>query len=968
MTAPLNPHRHNYSLFGNARKDHINDTQVLSAQVGLEDEFTEEQRQAHQSKLLDARLNTFIDAMSTPFHWRKLQVGSFEMPYTNAPVPAVTDIPWGTQKSFSFNENKAFQKLKRDFARCDKSVRENFIKTLSDKLAEANTNTHFAAQNKLSRIEKRLKELDNNPKEIADLASLSELKDNDEKKSGLAKIRSQLFGETAAIQRKIAAIESPSSYQRHIADTSEGEKVTDRPLYVHKLRDRQKAQTFTAETPADAPLQTDASQAFKTKREIQEFTKQQFELFSNAISEFQKADRMAGVTDQQKEVAADAIKTAALPILRSKDRLAVHRFVRDMTRQLKRAGVAGKEFEELKELIPNKPSHLLVGAQSLIPGLGKQMRRQDEAMRMAEALPKVLRLTVQNKDKILRNLMSFNLDGPRSLALAFVGDTEAAKNEAVQFLKSPIGKKFGRAIASDYEQSGGKKNRKDIQNLLQTVHPMTKPAKYHADKGTFDKPPSTAELLNSLSELLDYGLNGEKISSDGKARNLDTFVRSHQHLFMQTSDTEFWERESVAKLRSRFKNDDSESPKSFRIFKQMQMRGAALGMKETEIEDFMGQGISNTLKNRNMFIQGSKAGGIAGAVAGNFISTPVSGALIPLFGFYVPTDPVTIPATFLSGAAIIGLAAGPILGKYKRDRLRELSNTRNDFVKVTIEKHDGKVADVYTSASPNFFTRKAVQKPSVLPQHYTFGTELKKAHGPILKGVAMESVVPLIDAAYYAFYEGIRQAVEDLIRHRPRGMQESPSAEGEDKRSDASSVVSSPSRADVGPYLPVRTEEQLNTMTNIEEGNENFRSVWRNSFSAEGWAVDYTSSNASSNHESGLAHGQSRPLSRAGSMTGSMHTVADEQPAVADELSDDLFEIDLDSPDRSSQFDSGRSDTLSNASSKSADSNQEPGLANGQSPRLSRANSTDGILESVLKERIASADRAELRRTRSLNR
>jgi hypothetical protein len=333
--------------------------------------------------------------------------------------PRITDVPLGTGK-FSFNENKAFQKLKQEFIKCDKPVREEFIERLNVHTGKANQNRHFAAQNKLSRIGISLEAIHKNSEKIRDHQALTTLKSAETMKSGLAKIRSKLFGEPAAIQRKIAAIESPSSYERHIVAT-EGKKVTSRPLHVEELRRREEAKVFGGQAPdSDAP-------ELKTKGDIQSFTKKQFESFSEAIRTFQSVP-----LNVNNSSATEALRDAVLPILRSKDRAAVHRFVRDMTRQLKRAGVSGDEFKKLNSLIPNQPNHLLALAQSIKGGLGKQMRLQDEALRMAEALPIVLKLTAENRDVITSNLMSFNLDGPSALDASFRLDVPS--EEAVKFL------------------------------------------------------------------------------------------------------------------------------------------------------------------------------------------------------------------------------------------------------------------------------------------------------------------------------------------------------------------------------------------------------------------------------------------------------------------------------------------------------------------------------------------------------
>ncbi len=86
MPPQVNSDRNNYSFFGHARIDQFNDTEMLSSQVGFDAHkfTTDDDRHNHQNSLLEARLNTFIDAMNTPFGMRKIQIGPFDMPYTNA--------------------------------------------------------------------------------------------------------------------------------------------------------------------------------------------------------------------------------------------------------------------------------------------------------------------------------------------------------------------------------------------------------------------------------------------------------------------------------------------------------------------------------------------------------------------------------------------------------------------------------------------------------------------------------------------------------------------------------------------------------------------------------------------------------------------------------------------------------------------------------------------------------------------
>ncbi len=385
------PDHENYSYAGKAWKDRTNGVTELSAKVrsGEKDLTQQVERHAHQKDLLSARLNTFLDTAYTPCTVTKEAIGPSAAPLlqVQVPIPSMRDahvLPSISQarnvSTRSFNEGKAVSKLKQDYLRSDKEVRDEFIFGLQ---AEINSSNDPVKKDKLKTLEANLASI--KPEKFADLGSLQkkkelweQCKDEAEDKQGMKKVRAKagLFfsranGKLQYIDRKVAEIETPSSYEEHLVDNG-GKKVTNRPLHVEELKDRARGISH-------------ATTELRTKKDIQNYTEQAFDKLAKAISDFQAIDLQA-LTPSARERKINELRLAARPILYSNERAAIHRFIVDMSRQLRRAGVPEESLKELSELIPESGSALKI-MQSVIPGTGKQMRLQDEAERMAKALP-----------------------------------------------------------------------------------------------------------------------------------------------------------------------------------------------------------------------------------------------------------------------------------------------------------------------------------------------------------------------------------------------------------------------------------------------------------------------------------------------------------------------------------------------------------------------------------------------------
>jgi hypothetical protein len=414
----VTPDHNNYSLFGNARKDSANKVTHLSAQIGQswtgQENFDPQQ---HRKDLLEARLNTFLDVLHTPSTARKETVGPFDAPYLKIPLISARNTRVGSGKSF--NENRAFSKVTESFLQCDAAHRADFLKTFLQSIHRAEYGSSPQIKKTLVNLYTCLSKAEREPNRVRDLETLQKTKKEleDYLKSGQGKGQIGINrGEAKRklkklhlreVTRDIAAIEQPSSYERHLAK-HEGRRVNDRPLYIEEIKNNSK------ESVENAP-------SLKTQKEIQSFTQKKFQEAAGAFRAFQasflaKPADTDDAVDAAHAAAKQSLDEAIRPILYSKDRKAMHRFIHDMTRQLKRLGLEGddaKTLEKLQEMLSSKHSHgfFLKMLQTITTGTGKQMRREDKAERMAQALPDLLQLSMEHHVALKNNLMAFDAQG-----------------------------------------------------------------------------------------------------------------------------------------------------------------------------------------------------------------------------------------------------------------------------------------------------------------------------------------------------------------------------------------------------------------------------------------------------------------------------------------------------------------------------------------------------------------------------
>ncbi|WP_194721777.1 hypothetical protein [Noviherbaspirillum malthae] len=529
----------------------------------------------------------------------------------------------------------------------------------------------------------------------------------------------------------------PSSYKLHRANNN-GDKVTNRPLYVEELKNLRREGINSA-------------QDLKTETGIRNFTEAQFITLANAIRDFREQVKTlegAGAADEQ------ALRAAAKPILYSREREAVHRFIRDMVRQLKRAGVPAEDLSEIRALIPDKPGGAQALFQGLVPGTGKQMRLQDEAERMAKALPKVLRLTAAYGEKLQENLMQFDLSGVQAFS-DYVNNDEPPSSHALEFIKSFQGQAFVDAIVEKGIELFG-------PQLYQVEALKTRNVRKDPD-----------ETLRLAADLLKLVLKLSSLSCP----SLDHLVQENQHLFMMTSDPEFWETEAVGKAATRLTQDsDINSTKKSRIFKQMKLRAAAMGVDAAEVDAYMIQGIANTLRNRNMVIEGTKIAGVIGSVAGNISSTPLSVVAAPHAPFLALPgimDLALMPAGWAIGQIPGAIFGATVLNDMKRARLQEAKDSggvmNSDLYRVSDVNH---LSATYTSASKSIrFSRKNLakllnaEKPALMPMARGSFSQYKHAHGQVWKGMAKEISSLVWTPIRYVFSTGPQDAWKDLVIH-----------------------------------------------------------------------------------------------------------------------------------------------------------------------------------------------------------
>jgi hypothetical protein len=751
--SPKTPDYNNTSLFGNTWKDRANEVTELSAQIGSghKDLSQAADRHVHQKQLLDARFNTFLDVANTPV------VTGMAPGLRNAAVlPSFSRARAPSMRSF--DENKAASKLRLEFLRCDEPVRANFLGSLQQKIGGA----EGRVKGKLEELHTELCQL--SPKKYENLGALRTqkqllegLNSSASKQKGMDKFgaRTKLFfngtdRKLQSTERKINAIENPSSYELHRAANG-GAKVTNRPLYVEELKNRR------LENRADEP-------ALRGERDIRNFTKIEFDKLAEAMRGFQ-TESMKPLHESTLAYEVQLLRNAAKPILYSNERAAVHRFIRDMTRQLKRAGVPAEDLKELNELIPDEPGSMTKLFQGVTPGAGKQMRLQDEAERMAKALPKVLQLTGIYREQLKNNLMQFDLSGVKSLRDTLMGDqSPLTRTAALDFVKSPQGKSFINAMidAVDQELRKPSPGNPGIPIAEECIK------KLKEDKDTRKDPQKTLSALSAI------------FYARGNARGrvaplIEDLVQKNQHLFMMTSDTEFWEQEAVDKVGTRLTETDDSKSKS-RIFKQIKMRGAALGMDKEEVNAFMVQGIANTLRSRNMTIQGTKVGGMAGALIGNIASTPLSSVAAthaPIFAVPGLMDTILMPVGWGLGLAPGALYGGTVLEHKKQARLKEAKG-HQDAVSVSLSGNSVPpgAGATYISASKRLqfnsktiLKRGEVEKSTLTPMHRTGKQQFGKAHAVVWTDMGKDVYSLVRDPTKYALYEGPKQAWMDLVTH-----------------------------------------------------------------------------------------------------------------------------------------------------------------------------------------------------------
>lgn len=746
------PDHDNYSFAGKAWKDRTNGVTDLSAKVrsGEKDLTQQMERHAHQKDLLSARLNTFLDTAYTPTIVKREVIGSSDGLCLQVPIPSMRDarvLPTISQarnvSTRSFNEGKAASKLKQDYLRSDKEVRDDFILGLETKIASSDD---LAQRKKLETLKVELTSI--KPEKFADLGSLQrkkellkQCKDEAKEKQGMEKVRAKagLFfartnGKLQSVDRKIAKIESPSSYEEHLVENG-GTKVTDRPLHVEELKNRARGISH-----ATTPL--------RTKKDIQNYTEHEFDKLAKAISDFQAIDLQA-LTPSAREQKLNELRLAARPILYSKERTAIHRLIVDMSRQLKRAGAPEAALKELSELIPESGIALKM-LQSAIPGIGKQMRLQDEAERMAKALTKVLQLAATHKEQLKNNLMGFDLTGVKALLTTLQENPRSPSPQAREFTKSHQGQAFIKAAIKYARSDLGEQD----ENLINLQKHRKDPEK----------------AISCLSEVF---LDKNNIGS-----HFEKMVKDNQHLFMVTSDTEFWEKEAVGKVGTRLVESDDPHTKS-RIFKQMKMRGAALGMDENATDAFMIQGIANTLRNRNMAIEGSRLGGATGALVGNLASTPVSTALtpsMPIFAVPGVADIFLMPLGWAAGLAPGAAIGGGVMSRMKGKRLAEAEHAA-EHNKGPVEPSlagplVAPVASTYASRNKKWalsgktlVTREEVQKPTLNAMSVPGYSQFGKGHGEVWKDMGKELGGLVVNPLRYIFYQAPRDVYKDLVIH-----------------------------------------------------------------------------------------------------------------------------------------------------------------------------------------------------------
>lgn len=763
------PDHDNYHAAGPAWKDRINGVADLSAQIGKTGRpFTEAQRMEHQGKLLDARLNTCLDTICTPALARKKQFGPFQASYTKVFLPGLRDarvLPArsaaGPLAAFSFNETRALAKLKGDFARCDKPVRDAFLAHLAGTMESLRGDDGMeqaadrnAVADKLAAMYISLQRIHVSPDLQHDAAALGRQKAliashkaEFSQKRGMDRLRGEAAllldgasGKQRDLERKMKALADPSRYERHIVD-SQGAKVSDRPLYVEELKNRRRG---AVGLPGQAAGQSVAANPLQSKRDAQDYTEREFGELASAIRDFQAS------TGPDRE---QALQEAVRPILRSKERAAVHRFIREMTRQLKRAGVPQSALADVQRLLPDQPPAGLKLMQSMVPGTGKQMRLQDEAERMAKALPLVLDLVSQQQAQLRDNLMSFDFSGMQALLDDMQKNHGVPSAQAIAFLASSGGRAFVRRLLEHVGRDGGH------ADLLKQV-------KAHAGK-----PELLAIILRGLPPVVFQNARGE----EADVRDIFAGVAAeHPHLFMKTSDREFWEREAVDKVGTALGGDGTR-----RIYKQMQLRAAALGMDEWDVRPYMAQGIANTLRSRNMVIEGTKIGGTIGAATGNLLSTPLSvpaAQHAPVLAMPGLLDTVLMPAGWAVGL-VPGAAAGGMLWGMKQGRLEEAKNYRRPVPVQPLASAGRPAAPAgYTSASKaigfsgkTLLKRADVEKPALSSMHLSPARQFGQVHQQVWKDMGKEALAAAGSSLKYLFHGAPRDIWRDLVVHRGPG-------------------------------------------------------------------------------------------------------------------------------------------------------------------------------------------------------
>lgn len=717
----INPDHDNFSLAGKAWKDRANGVTELSAQspsdkLPLKDNL---KRHEHQRNLLAAQLNAFINAAATPTRWSRTAIGNSQAPHMKVPLPAFKDarvlpsLSHARHASMkSFNESKAASKFTRDYLRCDPEVRKDFLIKLAQDIDKAKNNRQLKA--KLMHLQGELLNL--SEKKHQDIDTLAKRwkklelrKVEADSKTGRSRMlaKAELLlkgtdGKMRSIERKASEILNPSTYELHQIG-NRGEKVSNRPLHVEELKQR-------ALGKSSGPMRD-----LKTEIEIRDFTASRFDAFAEAMRQFREDLRRDGGVDPGAE---QALRDAAKPILYSRDRDAIHRFIRDMARQLKRADVAPDQLAEINALTADRHDSAWKLAQQILPGTGKQMRLQDEAERMAKALPKLLALlTTKRSNTLKNNLMRYDLSGVKGLHDC-LDSNEAAHPEAVKFIASPQGRAFVNAVVKKAAGTFGQ-DHAAVQEIKEAIGKR--------ESGSI--PGLVRTLLTQLATA--NGRNAEPASV------LQDLVNENRHLFMLTSDAEFWEREAVDKIGTRLVADqDVHARDKSRIFKQMKMRAAAIGMSKEEIDAFMIEGIGNTLRNRNMAISGSRLGGMTGMLPG----------------------------------ALVG--AG-LMNRMKKKRLQEAQGIANAGpIRLDGDWRQPPAPPTYASAGNGFiaagmrlFNIKEVRKSALSPSFRTGRSQFAQAQAQTWKGVARDGVDFLWKPARYAFYTSFKDAWKDLVIH-----------------------------------------------------------------------------------------------------------------------------------------------------------------------------------------------------------